>query len=302
MTEAALSARGVPVIFDRTAGEAALRRAGRIGPADFLLRRAADDLDERLAAITRSFDLIADIGTPTPLFAERLQAGRGTEEGTGVTVLRVAPPGAVASGGGLQSIIGEPERLPLRPGCFDLAVSGMALHRVDDLPGALVQIRQALRPDGLFLACLAGGETLKELREALAAAEAEITGGLSPRIFPFADIRDCGALLQRAGFALPVVDSESVTVRYASAFALMRDLRAMGAVNTLVARRRAPTRRTVFFRAAEIYAERFSDGDGRVRATFETLWLSGWAPHESQQKPLKPGSAQKSLAEALRRG
>ncbi|MEI8150830.1 MAG: methyltransferase domain-containing protein, partial [Hyphomicrobiales bacterium] len=185
-------------------------------------------------------------------------------------------------------------------GSLDLVVSALALQFVNDLPGTLIQIRRALRPDGLLLAAMIGGDSLTELREAFAQAEAEVDGGVSPRVAPFADLRDIGALLQRAGFALPVTDVDRVTVRYASPLALMHDLRSMGAANALTERRRAPLRRATLRRLMEIYAERFSDPDGRVRATFEIVWLSGWAPHESQQKPLAPGSAKTRLADALR--
>ena len=176
----------------------------------------------------------------------------------------------------------------------------LSLQFVNDLPGTLVQIRRALKPDGLFLAALLGGETLTELRQAFAAAESEIEGGVSPRVAPFADLRDLGALLQRAGFALPVTDVDRITVRYDSAFALMHDLRRMGATNALIDRRRTPLRRATLMRMAEIYAERFADADGRLRATFEIVWLSGWAPHPSQQQPLKPGSAQDAARRCAR--
>src|SRR6202012_544789 len=179
-----------------------------------------------------------------------------------------------------------------------LVISALALQFVNDLPGALVQIRRALKPDGLFLAVLLGGETLTELRQAFAAAEAEIEGGVSPRVAPFADLRDIGGLLQRAGFALPVTDVDRVVVRYGNAFGLMQDLRRMGATNSLIERRKTPTRRATLVRMAEIYAERFADPDGRIRATFDIIWLSGWAPHESQQTPLAPGSARMRLADA----
>ncbi len=178
-------------------------------------------------------------------------------------------------------------------------VSALALQFVNDLPGTLVQIRRALKADGLFLATLLGGETLTELRQSFAAAESEIEGGLSPRVAPFADLRDLGALLQRAGFALPVTDVDRLLVRYDSPFALMHDLRRMGATNALVARRRTPLRRATVMRMAEIYAQRFADADGRVRATFEIVWLTGWTPHPSQQQPLRPGSARTRLADAL---
>jgi SAM-dependent methyltransferase len=191
--------------------------------------------------------------------------------------------------------------LALAPESIDLVVSALALQFVNDLPGLLAQIRRALKSDGLLMAAMLGGDTLTELRQSFAAAEAEVEGGVSPRVAPFADLRDMGALLQRAGFALPVTDVDRVVVRYDNAFALMQDLRRMGATNVLVERRRIPTRRATLLRMAEIYAERFSDADGRIRATFDIVWLSGWAPHQSQQQPLKPGSAKASLADAVRR-
>jgi SAM-dependent methyltransferase len=208
-------------------------------------------------------------------------------------VLRLAPipePG---------SVLGDEEHLPFRGERFDLAVSLLALQSVNDLPGALVQIRRALNPDGLFIGALLGGTTLNELRQAFTQAEAELEGGVSPRVAPFADVRDLGGLLQRAGFALPVTDSEVVRVRYGDPFALMRDLRLMGFTNSLSDRRKTPLRRATLLRMAQIYAERFADPDGRLPATFEIVWLSGWAPHESQQKPLRPGSAKMRLADAL---
>lgn len=189
--------------------------------------------------------------------------------------------------------------MPVPAQSFDLAVSLLALQHVNDLPGTLTQLRRALRPDGLFIGCLLGGRTLTELRQVFGEAESEVEGGLSPRVAPFAEVREMGGLLQRAGFALPVTDVETLTVRYPDPFALMRDLRAMGLTNVLVERRRTPLRRATLMRAAALYAERFADPDGRLRASFEILWLSGWAPHESQQKPLKPGAAQVRLAEAL---
>jgi SAM-dependent methyltransferase len=195
--------------------------------------------------------------------------------------------------------VADEEALPFAEGSFDLVASALSLHWTNDLPGVLVQIRRALAPDGLLLAALVGGQSLNELRTALTSAEAELTGGASPRVAPFADVRDLGQLLQRAGFALPVTDLEPIIVRYSSMFALMRDLRAMGATNALTERSRVPLRRAVLMRAAEIYADRFADPDGRIRATFDIIWLSGWAPHESQQKPLAPGSARMRLADAL---
>jgi SAM-dependent methyltransferase len=201
--------------------------------------------------------------------------------------------------GTIADVVVDEEALPFASGSLDLVVSALALQFINDLPGTLVQIRRALRPDGLFMAALIGGDSLAELREAFAQAESEIEGGASPRVAPFADVRELGGLLQRAGFALPVVDSDRLTVRYKTVLDLMRDLRRMGATNVLAERRRTSLKRTTLFRLAEIYAERFADVDGRLRATFEIAWLSGWAPHESQQKPLKPGSASQRLADAL---
>jgi len=191
--------------------------------------------------------------------------------------------------------------VPLEPESANLVLSPLSLHLVNDTPGTLIRIRRALKPDGLFLAAIPGSGTLQELRDVLLSAEAELTGGASPRVIPFADVRDVGALLQRAGFSLPVVDAETHTVRYDSLFPLMRDLRAMGMTNPLAGRSRVPVTRRFFVRAAELYAERYSDPDGRIRATFSIIYASGWAPHESQQKPLKPGSAKMRLADALRK-
>ncbi|MGE3905151.1 MAG: SAM-dependent methyltransferase, partial [Reyranellaceae bacterium] len=181
----------------------------------------------------------------------------------------------------------------------DLIASALSLHWVNDLPGALLQIRQALRPDGLFLAALAGGDTLAELRHCLLAAEAEVEGGASPRVSPYVDLRDAAGLLQRAGFALPVADIDRLTVLYPDALALMRELRGMGESNLVRERRRTPLRRATLLRAAALYGEKFSDAEGRVRATFEIVYLHGWAPHETQQKPLRPGAASQRLADVL---
>jgi SAM-dependent methyltransferase len=259
-------------------------------PATFLLDRVAVDLGERLSAILRKFDVVVDLGTPSDAVRRVLAAN----ENIG-TVVAVGPNGD----DGRMHVTADEEALPFAEGSLDLLVSALALQFVNDLPGALIQIRRALKPDGLLLAALIGGDSLIELRSAFAAAESEMEGGASPRVAPFADIRELGGLLQRAGFALPVVDSERVTVRYDSALALMRDLRRMGATNILHERLRTPLKRGTLERVREIYADRFADADGRVRATFEIIWLSGWVPHESQQKPLKPGSAAQRLADAL---
>lgn len=279
-----------PLVFDRALVRRRLARALRSGYADFLLARAADDMAERLGTVLRGFPLALDLGTPTPAAAGRLAAlGR-----VGATV-RAAP----LPERGPLALVADEERLPFAPERFDLVISLLALQGVNDLPGALIQIRRALKPDGLFLGCLLGGSTLTELRAAFTEAEAELEGGASPRVAPFADVRDLGALLQRAGFALPVADVEPVTVRYRDPFGLLGDLRAMGLANALHDRRRTPLRRATLMRAMAVYAARFADPDGRVRATFDLAWLSGWAPHKSQQKPLRPGSAKVRLADAL---
>lgn len=271
-----------PAIFDRKLLRVRQARARALGPETFLVDRIAEELGERLSAVLRQFDRAADVGTPTDAVRRALAAS-----------------GKVAAVYGADSVIADEEALPFADGSLDLAVSALALQFVNDLPGTLIQIRRALKPDGLLLAALLGGDTLIELREAFAEAEAEIEGGVSPRVAPFADVRALGALLQRAGFALPVVDSDRLTVRYDSVFGLMRDLRRMGATNILRERRRRPLKRATLAKMAEVYARRFADADGRLRATFEVAWLSGWAPHESQQKPLKPGAATQRLADAL---
>jgi SAM-dependent methyltransferase len=270
-----------PLLFDRALLRARQDRARNGGPATFLLDRVAEDMEERLRAVLREFKNAADVGTAGDQVRNAL-AGRIGQ------MVQVDLPDV------------ESEALPLAPESLDLVVSGLAFQFVNDLPGVLAQIRRALKPDGLLLAAMVGGDTLTELRQAFAAAEAECEGGVSPRVAPFADLRDVGSLLQRAGFALPVTDADRVVVRYDSVFALMQDIRRMGATNILVERRRTPTRRATLLRMAQIYGERFVDADGRVRATFDVIWLSGWAPHHSQQQPLQPGSAKASLAEAVR--
>ncbi len=285
----------LPQIFDRAL---LLRRRERSAPLagahDFLLSRVSDDIAERLAIIRRSFPLAANIGAHHGLLSRRISGLAGIER-----IIDVERSGALLGQCDRLRVEADEEALPFAPASLDLVVSGLALHLVNDLPGALVQIRRALKPDGLLLASVLGGETLRELREAWLLAETEVAGGVSPRVAPFADVRDLGALLQRAGFALPVVDSEIVTVTYASPLALMRELKAMGASNMLSSRRRRPVTRRLLERATEIYADRFANADGRVPATFEILTLTAWAPDESQPKPLRPGSAQTRLADAL---
>jgi len=267
-----------PILFDRVLLLQRLERARKLGAATFLLDRALEDLEERLSAVKRKFADVTDLWTPHEGFSAHARFKN---------FARVAPQAH--------------EALKLAPESLDLVVSALAFQFVNDLPGVLAQIRRALKPDGLLLAALIGGDSLSELRQAFAAAEAECEGGVSPRIAPFADLRDIGALLQRAGLALPVTDVDRVVVRYDSAFALMLDLRRMGATNVLTERRKTPTRRSTMLRMAEIYSERFADPDDRVRATFDVVWLSAWAPHASQPKPLRPGTATARLEDAVKK-
>lgn len=286
-------------VFDHRA--LALRRARAASNAadhDFLLQRVAEDLADRLAIVQRSFGLGANLGAHHGVLSRVLRSLPNVGELVDVdgvwNLLAQGEPGRLR-------VLADEEALPFADASLDLVVSGLSLQHVNDLPGTLVQVRRALKPDGLFLAALLGGRTLEELRAAWLEAEAEVTGGSSPRVAPFAELRDLGQLLQRAGFGLPVVDSDVVEVTYANPLALMAEVKAMGASNVLVERRRVPVNRTLLMRAAEIYQARFpsSEGDGRVSATFEILTLTAWAPDESQPKPLKPGSAAMRLADAL---
>jgi SAM-dependent methyltransferase len=283
----------MPALFDRQLLHMRQRRARTLGAETFLLDRVAGELSERLGAVLRHFERAADFATPTDT-VRRALAVTGQIE----TIIAAVPDTEPLDSKFLR-VAADEEAVPFADQSLDLVVSALALQFVNDLPGTLIQIRRALRPDGLLLAAMVGGNSLNELREAFSVAESEREGGISPHVAPFADVRELGALLQRAGFALPVVDSDRLTVRYDSALALMHDLRRMGATNVMSERRRTPLKRATLARMAEIYAERFADDDGRVRATFEIVWLSGWAPHESQQKPLKPGSAAQRLADAL---
>jgi SAM-dependent methyltransferase len=288
-----------PQIFDRglinRRLDRALARGGGRAQADFLLVRAADDLRDRLSLVKRRFALAADFGSPGPHGASAVVAA-----GQADCTIRLAPTEASLGTGDFLPAVGDIERLPIADGRLDLAVSLLALQTVNDLPGALVQMRRALKGDGFLIAAMIGGETLTELRQSLTIAESEILAGASPRVAPFVDVRALGGLAQRAGLALPVVDLDRAVVRYPDVFALFADLRAMGATNALYARTRKPLRRGVLMRAAAVYAERFADPDGRLRATFDLVWLAAWAPHESQPKPLEPGSATTSLADALK--
>jgi len=253
--------------------------------AAFLHERVVADLTDRLEAIPRTFPRVLALGGGG-LFSEEV---------------RVRPELSARIGSVLETDLDfiDPEHLPFAPGSFDLIVSPLALHWINDLPGALIQLRLALKPDGLLLASLFGGETLHELRLSLIEAESELTGGAGPRVSPFADLQDIAGLLQRAGFALPAADRDVVTVRYGEPMRLLADLRAMGETSALRERNPRALSRRILARAFEIYSERYSE-DGRVRATFEILTATGWSPHESQQKPLKPGSAKMRLADALK--
>ena len=286
------------VIFDQALAAARRERAILRGGegATFLLDIAAREMAERLSVVERQFDTAAELHGGTGIAARQALA-----TGRIGSLQRIETSPAFAASDEIVTLAPLDE-VPLEAASVNLILSPLSLHLVNDTPGMLVRIRRALKPDGLFMAAIPGAGTLAELRDVLLAAEVEIAGGASPRVIPFADVRDIGALLQRAGFALPVVDVETYTVRYGTLFDLMRDIRAMGMANPLAGRSRIPVGRRFFLRAAELYAERYSDPDGRIRATFSIIHASGWAPHESQQQPLKPGSAKMRLADALRMG
>lgn len=272
-----------PTIIDKKQVAANLARATRLDVtgADFLFAHALDQLDERLSVVTRRFDQACVIGPLADRVAGRLSSGGNVARAVTATT-------------------NAAEIIDLAPQSVDLIVSLLHLHLIDDVPGALIQMRRALRPDGLLLACVPSAGTLHELRASLIDAESRLTGGAHARVMPFLDVRDAGALLQRAGLALPVADADVLVARYDTMFDLMADLRAMGATNALADRPRRFTPRMVLFDAARVYARDHADADGRIRATFAFVWMSGWAPDDSQPKPLKPGSAAHSLAEALK--
>ena len=284
------------IVFDAGLIEKNRMRAwrSRDDKAAFLLDITADELADRIAIIERHFDNAVELHGATGVTARRL-----LETGKVGSVRRVEIDAAFADGDE-QMLVAPIEHVPLEPQSQNLVVSPLSLHLTNDTPGTLIQIRRALKPDGLFMAAIPGAGTLQELRDVLLSTEAEMSGGASPRVIPFADVRDVGALLQRAGFALPVTDTETYTVRYDSILPLMRDLRAMGMANPMMGRSKRPINRSFLMRAAQLYAERYSDPDGRIRATFSIIFVSGWAPHESQQKPLRPGSAKTRLADALK--
>jgi SAM-dependent methyltransferase len=289
-----------PLIFDRALHRLRLQRAARISPpADFLLARAAQDAVERLSTILREFPLAVDLNAQGSAFATALAADPIARGRVGVLIEATPGQGTLPATGSGPKLVADDERLPFASESMNLVVSLLSLHWTNDLIGALIQIRRMLKPDGLFLGALLGGATLTELRQSLLAAEVEVAGGAGPHVSPFADGLDGAALLQRAGFALPVADVDRVTALYSHPLKLMADLRAMGETNVLIDRPRRPLRRDVLARMCEIYAERFGRPDGRLPATFEIVSLTGWAPHDSQPRALKPGSAKMRLADAL---
>ena len=291
-----------PRLFDRDLHRRRLdRAAARFGTAGFLKARAAADAVERLETILRGFPLAVDLGARDGAFSRAL-AGSDAAARVGAIIETDLSAAMLKDRTGSQMRMRaqmDEERLAFADESLDLVVSLLALHWSNDTPGALIQIRRALKPDGLFLGAILGGATLTELRQSLTEAEAELSGGAGPRISPFADTFDAAGLLQRSGYALPVVDLDRVTVRYSHPLKLIADLRAMGETNVLTDRARRPLSRAVLARACAIYAERFADPDGRVRATFDILTLTGWAPHPDQQQPLRPGSAKMRLADDL---
>jgi len=282
-------------LFDRRAWRAHRERAARGGAVGFLHAEIADRLVDRLDVVNREFAVALDLGARDGALAQTLAARRGTR-----LVVAGEPAARFLAGVPGPRVAADPELVPFRDASFDLIASALALHWVADLPGGLVQLRRALKPDGLLLAAMLGGGTLVELRTALFEAELAEEGGVSPRVSPAIELADAAALLQRGGFALPVADSETITVTYPDMLALLRDLRGMGEANALAARRRGFMRRATLARAAVIYAERFGDGAGRIPATFEILFLCGWAPHPDQPQPLRRGSATARLADALK--
>ncbi|MEO1275772.1 MAG: methyltransferase domain-containing protein [Pseudomonadota bacterium] len=299
-----MDAQRKPTLFDAKALIVARERAmrlGYVGGGDFLMRRAAEGLAERLGDVNRSFETAVLAGTGAGALAPALP-NVVAASGSGLAMTGPSASMLHAAARGLPHAVvldWQGETLPFTPGAAELAISAGLLHWLEDPVGHLVQLRLALRPDGLMLAVLAGGQSLAALRAALATAEAEVTGGLSPRVAPMGEIRELGALLQRAGFAMPVADSERLALSYESGWHLMRDLRAMGETSALAGRPRRFTRRAVLTRAVALYEETQRLSDGRIGAEIELVYLTGWAPAENQPKPLRPGSARTRLADAL---
>jgi SAM-dependent methyltransferase len=283
-------------IFDRR--RHALRRtraSARFADHSFLKRAAAEDIALRLSAINRRFDRVLDLGAQGGVLEEALRKDPAVADRIGDVVSTDLSPGFAKPPLG---VVADEEALPFADSSFDLVVSALTLHWVNDLPGALVQIRRILKPDGLFIGIALGGRTLSELRQSLLAGEEQVRGGAANRVSPFMDVIDAAGLLQRAGFAMPVADNDARTVRYANPLRLLSDLRGMGETAALASKAPALTR-DILIRAMDIYRQRFSDPDGRIRATFEFVTLSGWAPSADQPRPKRPGSAQARLADAL---
>jgi SAM-dependent methyltransferase len=287
-----------PLLFDRALHRVRLDRAAPgYASADFLKARVAQDVVMRLETILRRFPVAVDLGARNGHFFKALSDSDARANID--TLIETDLSARMLDGRQTLRVAADEERLPFGDATLDLVVSTLSLHWTNDLVGALIQIRRALRPDGLFLGAMFGGATLTELRQCLLAAEAEISDGASMRVSPFADAIDAAGLLQRAGFALPVADVDRVKVRYPHPIKLLGDLRAMGETSVLLDRSRKPLGRKVLLRAMELYVERFAEADGRVPATFEIVSVTGWASHDSQQKPLRPGSAKMRLADAL---
>ena len=289
-----ISEYAASAIFERKAWRRHRERAAQSGCVDFLHAEIAVRLIERLVAVDRGFRQVLDLGVHSGALSRLL----AEQPGIGQVVALDPALDFIALQKGMR-VAADPELVPFRDGAFDLVISALALHWAADLPGVLIQLRRALKPDGLLLAAMFGGATLTELRTALIEAELAEEDGASPRVSPTVELADAAALLQRAGFAMPVADADTITVTYSDMLGLMRDLRGMGETNALAIRRRAGLRRTTLARAAAIYRERFAEGDDRVRATFEIVYLTGWAPDVGQPKPLRPGSATLRLADAL---
>jgi len=286
-------------VFNRRAVRQHRDRAARDFAAhDFLFRETADRLADRLTDVNRRFELGLDLGCHGGELANTPQA---RERIANLVQCDLSPAMATLarSCSGLPTIAADEETLPFAQASFDVVASNLSLHWVNDLPGALKQVLTTLKPDGLFIGAMLGGQTLRELRDAFTRAEAEIEGGLSQRVSPLTEVRDAGALLQRAGFALPVADRETITVSYGDPLKLMTDLRAMGESNAVLSKRNTLTRRSTLFRAAEIYIDDHADAGGRVDATFEVIFMTAWAPHPDQPQPLPRGSARHRLADAI---
>ncbi len=288
-----------PQVFDRqTVSRHRSRAAASFENHSFLKTRVAEDLADRLETIPRKFARVLDLGCHTGDVSRAVLARPVLRERIGDIISCDLSPAFAARAGGL-AVAADEEWLPFAPGSFDLVLSGLSLHWVNDLPGALIQIRTILKPDGLFLGAMLGGATLTELRASLIAAESELRGGAAARVSPFADLQDLSGLLQRAGFALPVADADEVTVRYGDPFRLLADLRGMGETHAPASSDAPALTRSILFRALSQYVERHSDDQGKCRATFEILTACGWAPSPDQPKPLRPGSAAARLADAL---